>query len=157
MILLMDVAVAAILWSNGAGPISVLPIAMGLGLWITLFGLGWLGVYRSLMMRHPSLAIPTSYARLSLGPVVFSLLFLGVPGTDFVKVASFYLISSGFLAIFFAMDAKSALREHGRTLLVRPANEKPPHIESDWSFIDWEEGHQGEIPAGNRQQIPASV
>jgi hypothetical protein len=134
-------------WINGGGTLMALPIALGVGLWITLFGIGWLGVYRSLMMRHPSLAIPATYARLSLAPMLFSLIFLGVPGTDVVKVCAFYLISSGFAAVFFAMDAKSALAEHGRRLLFKPASEKPPHIESDWSFIDWKEAGVGEVPA----------
>jgi hypothetical protein len=139
LIIAVDVVYAGLLGIAGAGTIAVLPLGMAVSQCIVLAGVGWLGVYRSLMMNHPSLAMLATYARLSLAPVVLSLLFLSVPKTDFVKVAAFYVLSSGFLAAFFCMDAKSALAAHGRTLLLRPAAETPPHIESEWSFIDWEE------------------
>jgi hypothetical protein len=103
------------------------------------------------MMNHPSLAMLATYARLSLVPVVLSLLFLSVPKTDFMKVAAFYVISSGFLAMFFSMDAKTALNEHGRMLLLRPATESPPHIESEWSFIDWE--GEGVVKVAKREPV----
>ena len=135
----VDMAYSGLLWVAGGGPIAVLPLGMAVAQCIVLAGMGWLGVYRSLMMNHPSLAMLATYARLSLVPVVLSLLFLSVPRTDFVKVAAFYILSTGFLAAFFSMDAKTALAQHGRTLLLRPATEKPPHIENEWSFIDWEE------------------
>ena len=143
VIVVIDVLYAGLLAVAGAGPIAVLPLGMAVAQCIVLAGVGWLGVYRSLMMNHPSLAMLATFARLSLIPVVLSLLFLSVPKTDFVKVVGFYVFSSGFIAMFFAIDAKTALTEHGRTLLLRPATEKPPHIESEWSFIDWE---QGEAP-----------
>lgn len=113
------------------------PIALGMVLWITLAGLGWLGVYRSLMMNHPSLAMMATFTRLSLVPILFSILFLMVPQTNSMKVAAFYILSSAVLAMFFSVGAKSALAVHGRTLLLRPQTEKPPHIEGEWSFIDW--------------------
>jgi hypothetical protein len=146
-IVVIDVLYAGLLAIAGAGPIAVLPLGMAVAQCIVLAGVGWLGVYRSLMMNHPSLATLATFARLSLVPVVLSLLFLSVPGTDFVKVTAFYVISSGFLAMFFSMDAKTALAGHGRTLLLRPATEKPPHIESEWSFIDWEEAGGAKVPA----------
>jgi hypothetical protein len=138
VILALDVAYAGLLLAAGAAGMAVLPLAMGVAQCIVLAGVGWLGVYRSLMMNHPSLAMLATYARLSLVPVILSLLFLSVPNTNVAKVAVFYMLSTGFLAVFFSMDAKTALAEHGRTLLLRPATEKPPHIESEWSFIDWE-------------------
>jgi hypothetical protein len=46
--------------------------------------------------------------------------------------------------MFFSADAKAALATHGRTLLLRPYTEKAPHIENEWSFIDWEEGKEPE-------------
>lgn len=135
----VDLAYAALLWANGFAPFAALAVSMALTLWITLFGLGWLGIYRSLMMNHPSLAMLATYARLSLLPVLLSFIFMAAPRTDLTKVAAFYLVSAGFLAIFFSMDARAALQIHGRTLLLRPYSEKPPHIENEWSFIDWQE------------------
>jgi ABC-type transport system involved in multi-copper enzyme maturation permease subunit len=142
IITMADVFYALLMWLNGHGPLAALAIALALTLWITVFGLGWLGVYRSLMMNHPSLAMLATYARLSFVPVVLSLIFLNAPRSDLVKVAVFYVLSAGFLALFFSMDAKSALHQYGRTLLLRPHSEKPPHIENEWSFIDWEESHE---------------
>lgn len=141
----IDILYAGLLTLAGAGPIAVLPLGMAVAQCIVLAGVGWLGVYRSLMMNHPSLAMLATFARLSLVPVILSLLFLSVPRTDFVKVVAFHVISSGFLAMFFSIDAKTALTEHGRTLLLRPATEKPPHIESEWSFIDWEEANGAKL------------
>jgi hypothetical protein len=140
----IDLIYAFTIWENGASKWAALPLGLAGGLWITLGGLGWLGVYRSLMMKHPSLAMLATFARLSFVPLIMSLLFLQVRQTDQVKVAEFYVIASAFLAIFFAADAKAALAKHGRTLLLRPYTEKAPHIENEWSFIDWEEGKEPE-------------
>jgi hypothetical protein len=140
MLTVVDLAIALALWSGASQRLAALPLALAGGLWITLFGLGWLGVYRSLMMKHPSLAMLATFARLSLLPMLLSILFLQVPGTDFVRLAFFHVVASGFLAAFFAMDAKVALIEHGRTLLLRPYSEPAPHIENKWSFIEWDEG-----------------
>ena len=51
----------------------------------------------------------------------------------------FYVVVCGLLTAFFSMDAKAALVEHGRTLLLRPYTEPPPRIENKWSFIEWED------------------
>ena len=144
LLTVLDILFACVLGESVSGPLAALPIGLASGLWITLLGLGWLGVYRSLMMRHPSLAMLATFARLSFVPAIFSLLFLNIPRTDHVKVAIFYVVSSAFLAIFFSLDAKGALAIHGRTLLLRPYSEKPPHIENEWTFIDWEEGREAE-------------
>lgn len=134
----INVVCATLMWLNGFTALAAVALAMALTLWITLLSLGWLGVYRSLMMNHPSLAMLATYARVSLVPVISSLIFMVAPGSDLTKVAIFYLVAAGFLAAFFSMDAKAALEIHGRTLLLRPHSERPPHIESEWSFIDWE-------------------
>ena len=69
-----------------------------------------------------------------------------------MKVVLFWILSTGFTSVFFASDAKSALFRHGRELLLRPVAEKPPHIENEWSFINWDEeagvaGAAVELPA----------
>ena len=148
----IDGIYAFAIWENGASKWAALPLGLAGGLWITLGGLGWLGVYRSLMMKHPSLAMLATFARLSFVPLIMSLLFLQVRQTDQVKVAEFYVIASAFIAMFFAADAKAALAKHGRTLLLRPYTEKAPHIENEWSFIDWEEAKEPELA---RETVPA--
>jgi hypothetical protein len=135
----LDGLYALRMWINGLPGMAAMGLAHALTLWMALFGLGWLGVYRSLMMNHPSLAMLATYARLSLVPVLLSLIFMEAPNGDLRKVAVFYVMAAGFLAAFFSMDARTALGIHGRTLLLRPYSEKPPEIESQWSFIDWEE------------------
>lgn len=155
LLTLVDFAIALALWNGASKSLAALPLALAGGLWITLFGLGWLGVYRSLMMRHPSLAMLATFARLSLVPMMLSVLFLQVPGTDFVRLGFFYVVVSGFLAVFFSMDAKAALVEHGRTLLLRPYTEPPPRIENKWSFIDWEE-QEGSDASGARTELGVS-
>lgn len=133
---------------DGPGRYTWAPLAMGATLWISGAGMAWVGVYRALMTNHPALAVPAAFSRLSLVPLVLSLLFLSVPGTDPRSVACFWVVTCGLFALFFAMDAKTALERHGRDLLLRPFSEKPPHIESDWSFIDWTEVNAA--PAGSR-------
>lgn len=137
LLTVIDIFCAAALWRSAGSGWAVWPIALGVVLWITLAGLGWLGVYRSLMMKNPSMAMMATFTRLSLVPILFSILFLMVPQTNSMKVAAFYILSSAVLAMFFSIDAKNALVVHGRTLLLRPQTEKPPHIEGEWSFIDW--------------------
>jgi hypothetical protein len=140
----VDASYAVMIKLSDGGKLAALPVGLAAGLWITLLGLGWLGVYRSLMMKHPSLAMLATFARLSLVPMLLGLMFLNLPRTDAEKVAVFYAFSSLMLAFFFASDAKSALTEHGRALLLRPYSEKPPHIENPWSFIDWDEASESE-------------
>ena len=139
LLTLLDFAIALALWNGVSQRLAALPVALAAGLWITLFGLGWLGVYRALMMKHPSLAMLATFAQLSLLPMLSGLLFVAVPGTDFVKLGFFYVVVCGLLTAFFSMDAKAALVEHGRTLLLRPYTEPPPRIENKWSFIEWED------------------
>jgi hypothetical protein len=153
----VDASYAVMIKLSGGGKLAALPVGLAAGLWITLLGLGWLGVYRSLMMKHPSLAMLATFARLSLVPMLLGLMFLNVPRTDPEKVAMFYAFSSLMLEFFFASDAKSALTEHGRTLLLRPYSEKPPHIENPWSFIDWDEANQSEKEGfSDRVEYPVS-
>lgn len=157
LLTVFDAGIAFLFWKGGVGKMSALPLGLAGGLWITLFGLGWLGVYRSLMMNHPSLAILATFARLALVPTLLSLLFLQVPGTDFVKVAVFYVFASAFLAAFFSTNAKAALAVHGRSLLLRPYTEKPPHIEGEWSFIDWEHADGEERSMISPSEAPARI
>jgi hypothetical protein len=117
----------------------ILPPAMAATLWVSVAGLGSTGVYRSLLSNHPAFAMIATVLRLSFFPTVIS--FLGFFGstTSVLQIALFWVISSGFAALFFGLDARAALEKHGRELLLRPFSEKPPHIDNEWSFIDWDE------------------
>jgi hypothetical protein len=132
-------AVLSLTLARGASrQLAPFPAAMALIVWISFFGIRWLGVYRSLMMKFPLLAVTATFVRLSLGPLIFSVLFLFAPRTDFFKVCVFWVGATGFLAVFFGSEARRILLERGRELLLRPASDKAPHIESQWSFINWD-------------------
>jgi hypothetical protein len=135
----LDLFYAASLAAAGATALVPFPLGMAATLWAAFFGIASLGIYRSLMMNHPSLSMLATFVRLSSFPLVLTALFLWVPQTDFVKVVAFWIIASLFLAAFFGSDARRSLEQHGRTLLLRPHDEKPPHIENEWSFINWDE------------------
>jgi hypothetical protein len=133
----LDMIYAVAVWSVGAVGLTAFPLAMAANLWITVLGLGSTGVYRSLMSNHPAFAMLGAFARLSFFPLLISVLFLFVPQTNPVQVAIFWVMATGFTALFFGVDASDALKKHGRELLLRPFGEAPPHIENEWSFIDW--------------------
>jgi hypothetical protein len=119
--------------------LALVPLAMGAITWITIFGFGWLGVYRSLMTNHPIFAMLATFWRLSFFPMVLTIVFLFAPRTDLPKTMFFWSAANALFAIFFASEAKHALLTHGRTLLLRAYDEKPPEIESELSFINWDE------------------
>lgn len=133
-----DVILALFLARSALPTVAPFPAAMAMILWISFSGIRWLGVYRSLMMKMPLLAVLATFVRLSLGPLIFSVLFLFAPRTDYFKVCVFWVGATGFLALFFGSEARRVLLERGRELLLRPATDKAPHIESEWSFINWD-------------------
>jgi hypothetical protein len=133
-----DGLIAALLWFKGMPRLIVFPLAMAAVVWITLAGVSWVGVYRSFMQSRPIVSAFWTFWRLSLFPILLSALFLWAPRTDYQKVCFFWVFSTGFLALFFSSDARRVLLERGRELLLRPNCEKPPYIESQWSFINWE-------------------
>jgi hypothetical protein len=133
-----DCTLSAMLISGRWPRLAAFPVAMALFMWISFAAIRWLGVYRALMMNTPLLSVFTTFARLALFPMILSILFVFAPRTDYFKVCVFWVGSTAFLAAFFGFDARRVLIERGRELLLRPASEKPPHIESEWSFINWE-------------------
>ncbi len=133
---------------------AALPFAMGATLWSTVVGLGWLGVYRSLMTNHPLHAMTATFFRLSFFPLLVTGIFLLSPRADLAQIMVFWIISTAFIALFFAMDARSALLKHGRSLLMRPYSEKPPHIESELSFINWDDAAPSPSPSPVVQEEP---
>lgn len=151
---IVDLAPAVVIAVAGLGGWAAMPLAMAGTLWAAVLGLGWTGVYRSLLSDHPWAAMIGAFARLSFFPLVISVAFLFAPSTNPMQVAIFWLIASGFTALFFGLDASAALVKHGRELLVRPFSEKPPHIENEWSFIDWE-AENDRVP--ERQGLPGAA
>jgi ABC-type transport system involved in cytochrome c biogenesis permease component len=143
---IVDCLLSVVLWTKNEHELAVFPIAMAATVWISFYGVQWVGIYRSLMMNHPSISMIATFSRLCFFPLVTSALFLWAPRTNYLKVAVYWIVSSGFLALLFGNDARRVLIERGRTLLLRPYSEKPPHIESDWSFINWDEVLQENTP-----------
>jgi hypothetical protein len=138
VITLYDIVLAALLARGVSSQLAPFPLAMAIILWVSFAGVRWLGVYRALMLKTPIFAVFATFIRLSLFPLILSVLFLFAPRTDYLKVCVFWVGATGFLALFFGSDARRVLMERGRELLLRPVTDKPPHIESEWSFINWE-------------------
>jgi hypothetical protein len=145
----IDSAISILLWARGHPKLMVFPLAMCATLWITLRGVTWVGVYRSFMMNSPLLSAFWTFWRISFFPITLSALFLWAPKTDYAKVCFFWIVSTAFLSAFFGSDARRVLLERGRELLLRPACDRPPHIENDWTFINWDEIN-GELSPNNQ-------
>lgn len=135
--LVVDVLHALLLVYWGREPWAALPVAMGAVMWITMLGLGWTGVYRALLTDHPPRAMAASFNRLMLVPMIVSAIVI-LGASNVVEGSIFWVVAVGFTASFFGIDASSSLRKHGRELLLRPRKDPLPHIENEWSFIDWE-------------------
>jgi hypothetical protein len=133
-----DCVLSALLASARLPRLAPFPITMAVIVWIVFAAVRWLGVYRALMMNTPLLSVFATFARLALFPMILAFLFLFAPRTDYFKVCVFWIGSTAFLGAFFGSDARRVLIERGRELLLRPASEKPAHIESEWSFINWQ-------------------
>ena len=135
----IDIVACFSLLAAGDLVAASLPFAMGATLWSTVLALGWLGVYRSLMTNHPLHAMAATFLRLSFFPLLISSLFILSPRRQITEIVVFWIISTAFIGIFFAMESRRTLFKYGRELLMRPYNEKPPHIESELSFINWDD------------------
>ncbi len=135
----LDLLFSTALALSGYGDLATMPLAAAVTLWLSFLAARWVGVYRSLMVNLPALAMLTTFGRLAFVPLALSALFLWAPRTNFVKVMEFWVVSSAMLALFFGHDARTTLVKVGRDLLLRPFTEKPPHLESEWSFINWDE------------------
>lgn len=133
------VIVAGLCWVTGSKTAAVFPLAMAATLWITCFSMGWVGVFRSLMTHLPLVGMLSAFARVTLFPMLITVILLLAGRVEVAKVLMFWVCATAFVGAFFAMDAKAALAKHGRELLLRPQAEKPPHIENEWSFINWED------------------
>lgn len=118
---------------------ALLPLAMAATLWIAFLSIGWVTLFRSLMSQHPFWAMLSAFLRVFLAPVLLSGFLLLAPAPEVPKVLVLWVFSTLFAGAFFALDARTALLQHGRELLLRPFAEKPPEIESEWSCMNWEE------------------
>lgn len=139
MIILLDAGTAVFFiylrWNAG-----FVAAACGALLWFEFVGIIWTGVWRILMGNHAALGIVSSALRAILIPAAvgaFALVvFHSSPPMD---KAFMWVIANVATLLWLFIHARSALLKHGRTLLLRPYGEAPPHIESDWSAMNWEE------------------
>jgi hypothetical protein len=149
----LDLVTCVAIIASGDLTSSALPFAMAITLWCSVLGLGWLGVYRSLMTNHPLHAMVATFFRLLFFPLLITAIFLFSPRTQINETVTFWIISTAFVSLFFGSEARRSLFKHGRTLLMRPYAEKVPHIESELSFINWDDAIEKPppIPQGNFQ------
>lgn len=149
----MDLLHALLFLGWGREKWAALPLAMGAVLWVTVLGLGWTGVYRALLTDHPPIAMSGAFNRLAMAPLIVSAIVI-LGSSNVLEGSIFWVVSAGFAALFFGMDASAALRKHGRELLLRPRKDPIPHIENEWSFINWDDLRDADLrPARPAAQI----
>ena len=133
--------VAVLLLREGNLEAALIPGAMAITLWISFISFAWVGLFRSLMSNHPVFAMAQTFVRLILPPLGVVVFVLLSSRPSMVMVLGAWVVATFFLGTFFASDAKKALQKYGRELLLRPHSDRPPEIESEWSFINWDEDH----------------
>jgi hypothetical protein len=135
----LNLTAAAILFFVRPPAYALLPLAMTAALWITFLCSGWVTLFHSLMSDYPVRAILSGFVKVTIVPGALAAFFLLAPKPDIPKILVLWVFATLFVGAFFSLDARAALLKHGRELLLRPFAEKPPHIENEWSCMNWEE------------------
>ena len=131
--------VALLLYLDGSTNLALVPGAMAITLWVSFLSFAWVGLFRSLMSSHPVFAMLQTFGRVVLPPLAVVLFVQFSSRPTAASVLGAWIVATFFLGIFFANEAKAALQKYGRELLLRPRCDRPPEIESEWSFINWDE------------------
>lgn len=135
----VNLAAAAVLFFVRPPAYALLPLAMTAALWITFLCSGWVTLFHSLMSDYPVRAILSGFFKVTIVPCALAAFFLLAPKPDVPKILVLWVFATLFAGAFFSLDARAALLKHGRELLLRPFKEKPPHIENEWSCMNWDE------------------
>lgn len=133
--------VGVLLHLAGHPNLSLVPGAMAITLWVSFMSFAWVGLFRSLMSSHPIFAMLQTFGRVVLPPLGVLLFVQFSSRPTATAVLGSWIMATFFLGAFFANESKTALQKFGRELLLRPHCDAPPEIESEWSFINWDEGH----------------
>jgi hypothetical protein len=123
--------------SNNAAAIWTLLVAIGL---VTdAYCSSWVGLWQGLVSRHPALATLATVGRIIALPWIL----FGAAAVVFVQstpteLAFLWLIIGRIAAAICLSHAKNGLLQHFRLVALRPFGGKSPHIESQWSAMNWE-------------------
>lgn len=100
----------------------------------------WIGLWRGLISLQSAIATLGTVGRVLIVPWFFSGMVAGLfPKSSPAELMLVWSLFSVFSNLIFVRGARRNLEEHFRVMALRPYGEKPPHIESEWSAMNWEE------------------
>ena len=111
------------------------------------FCLFWIGLFQGLAARSPAIGFAATVLRVVVLPWAWLLIIIQLLTQSTRPLSQFPLVQLLILGILivlvnhsiFLVNARASLRSYFRLLALKPFGEKPPHIESAWSPISWEE------------------
>lgn len=150
---LVDALLAFRLLASGQG---VAALMIGGGTAMFLFYCGCVcrvGLWRGLVSMHSAIAtLGTVWRILFLPWVLAGMVGILFAQSDAAELTIAWSILTVVNNLVFVRGAKQNLEEHFRVMALRPYGEKPPHLESEWSAIDWES-----IPKPIETELPATL
>jgi hypothetical protein len=139
VLVLADVLCALRSFSTGGASGAFWLCALALMFLIDAYCLIWVALWRGLLDRNSALATLSTAGRLLILPwMVFAGAVIIFSQSSHAELAILRLAVCGVQDIIFLSHAKNGLLEHFRVLALRPFGAKAPHIESQWSAMNWE-------------------
>jgi hypothetical protein len=143
--LCLALALRAALVDSGATALT-LGLSAAVTLWDS-YCLFWVGLYQGLAARTPAIGFMASLCRILLLPwawffvsaQLLSRSAMPLVQVPLVQLVVLWIIIVVINHIVFLANARVSFRRYFRVLALKPFGEKNPHIESDWSPINWDE------------------
>ena len=121
---------------------GVAALMIGLGAALFLFDcycVCWVGLWRGLVSLHSAVATGGSVWRTLLLPwLMGGMVAVLFPRSSPLELTIVWAVLNAVNGGVFLRGAKRYLHEHFRVMALRPYGEKAPHIESEWSPINWD-------------------
>ena len=135
----VDLLLAARLLFAGNGIGALWTGVMVLMFLADAYCLGWVGLWRGLVDRNAALATLSAAGRVLIVPWILFGAGAGIfSQSTQTELALLWLVVCGMANLICLSHAKNGLVEHFRVLALRPFGAKAPHIESQWSAMNWE-------------------
>jgi hypothetical protein len=124
---------------HGSGMSALVVLALTAAIPWDAYCLVWVGLFQGLVARSPAVAFLTTLFRMVLLPWFWFLMATQLFWqSSRLELVVLWLLIVAVNQLIFMANAKASLLRHFRVLALKPFAEKKPHIESEWSAMNWE-------------------
>ena len=147
---LLDLLCAIQLFGEGAEASALILVLAAAMMLADCYCLFWVGLLKGLVAPSPALALGAAMLRILVLPWAWFLILAQIYWRSSIfEFLILWMIVIPLNHVVFLMNARASFFRYFRTLALKPFAEKNPHMESDWSPINWEDetlhglGHSG--------------